>query len=325
MKKTLFWDLNVIKRRHLNKPLGLRYKKEFFSKGERQMKIRIFFVLVMSVHVWAGNVQTIIAPEEEKLVKAVEEKNVEEMLKAEAGSDFKRKHYPSVLHWAIQSGKLEVVKMVLEKIKAQGSFVDCARYKVDGPVLLATIQHENSVRAVTWSPDGKNVCTECENKTVLIWNAAEKKVIGKIQPGVGFSTAAWSPDGSNICTRSRATVQVWNVREKKVIGTIQHRDEIFAVSWSPDGSNICTGSYDYTAQVWNVVEKRVIGTIEHKGKKIATDHSISSVAWGPDGTNICLVSHDKIAQIWNVAEKKVIGIIQHGSCITAVAWRPRWK
>ena len=95
------------------------------------------------------------------------------------------------------------------------------------------ISRKGWVRAVVWSPDGKNVCTESDD-IVQVWNLAEKRVKGAIHHQ--GEAVAWSPDGKNLCTGSfNHTAEVWNVAEKKIIGTIQHRSGIRTISWSPDG------------------------------------------------------------------------------------------
>ena len=280
---------------------------------------KLFMTFLIGIEVQAGNAYIKIAPEEEKLVKAVETKNyssVDEMVNAEVKEDFKEKRDASVLHWAIASRRWEVVKIVLEKLKAKQRFVECASYRINVPVVIATIQHKGGIDAVAWSPDGRNICTGSHDHSAQVWDVVEKKTAGTIQHKGWILAVAWSPDGSKICTGSRDyTAQVWDVLEKKVIGTIQHTASVVAVAWSPDGTKISTGSDDKTVQVWDVLEKKVIETIKD-------NDLVTAVAWSPDGSKICIGDSGYTAQIWDLVEKKIIGTIFHKSRVVKVAWSP---
>ena len=73
--------------------------------------------------------------------------------------------------------------------------------------------HTHDVRSVTFSPDGKYICSGSYDETVRLWNV---------------------DTGENIRTLNG------------------HTHWVRSVSFSPDGKYICSGSDDNTVRLWNV-------------------------------------------------------------------------
>ena len=193
-------------------------------------------------------------------------------------------------------------------------FID--RYRFKEPRLIATIQHKNGVRAVTWSPDGSKVATASNDYTVQIWDVHNYKLIGCIKHDGYVNSVAWSPDGSKLATGSNDnTAQVWDLPNNKLISIIRHNGFVIAVVWSSDGSKLATASSDQTAQVWDIAKDYHITTIRHKDW-------VKAVAWSSDGSKLATASADCTAQIWDIANNKLISTIQHQILIYAVAWSP---
>ena len=95
--------------------------------------------------------------------------------------------------------------------------------------------HTDCVMSVSFSPDGKYICSGSDDKTVRLWNV---------------------DTGKHVRTLNGHTNNVWSV------------------SFSPDGKYICSGSFDKTVRLWNVgeiikKEEKIIEEkiIEEKEKK----------------------------------------------------------
>ena len=79
-------------------------------------------------------------------------------------------------------------------------------------IKLALHGHDDEVRGVAWSPDGRHLVTGSDDRTVRIWDAesgAEIIVVGA--HGKGVESVSWSPDGQRIVSASQdGTCRIWD-------------------------------------------------------------------------------------------------------------------
>ncbi|MEG3922248.1 WD40 repeat domain-containing protein, partial [Microcoleus sp. T3_A4] len=186
------------------------------------------------------------------------------------------------------------------------------------------LQHQSGVNSVAFSPDGTQIVSSSEDKTLRLWDAKTLKPIGK--PLLGHQgwvlSVAFSPDGTQIVSSSSdKTLRLWDAKTLKPIGQplLGHQSEVYSVAFSPEGTQIVSGSDDKTLRLWDAKTLKPIGKplLGHQGW-------VSSVAFSPDGTQIVSGSNDKTLRLWDAKTLKPIGkpLLGHQSSVSSVAFSP---
>ena len=83
-----------------------------------------------------------------------------------------------------------------------------------GKTLLTYTENTNSVYAVAWSPDGKEIASGGDDAVIRVWDAS-----------TGHTTVVYE----------------------------KHKDIVWKIAWSPDGKKIASASQDGTARVWQAL------------------------------------------------------------------------
>ena len=128
--------------------------------------------------------------------------------------------------------------------------------------------HQDFVRALTFSPDGRRLASASMDKSVKVWNLSEGKESLALKPeGFAFyadgewvtapirlpaTAAAFSADGKSLATAGAdRIVRVWDAKtgtlKKELKG---HRGAVTAVAFFPDGRRLISSSLDHTIRAW---------------------------------------------------------------------------
>ena len=80
------------------------------------------------------------------------------------------------LYSAIHTRNLDLIRYIIKKN------INKKDYLKNNFVLIATINHKDSVIAVAWSPDGTNIATASHDNTAQVWDLNQAKSIATIKP-----------------------------------------------------------------------------------------------------------------------------------------------
>ncbi|KAG6889641.1 hypothetical protein C0995_015756 [Termitomyces sp. Mi166 len=211
---------------------------------------------------------------------------------------------------------------------AHASVVCCVKFSPDGRYLATgtnrTVQvydvktgvkirvlqvdgkdHDNYIRSVCFSRDGKLLATGADDKQIRIWDITTKYIHhifigheGKVH------SVEFSRDGHFIVSGSEdKTVRIWNMHDKssKVYSnndTLSQNDdvaEVASVAISPNGQFVASGSVDAGVRIWDVATGALLKCF--KGHM----DSVYSVAFTPDERGLVSGSLDKRLKYWDIS------------------------
>ena len=111
--------------------------------------------------------------------------------------------------------------------------------------MLNNLIENGRVRSVAWGPDGKNIASGSNDKTIKVWNAQTGQCVSTLTVGSPVYSVAFSPDGTKLASGSfDKTVRIWSVGSA---GTFEcesaltgHRYTLFLCFGTNNFPNRCT-------------------------------------------------------------------------------------
>ncbi|MER6026430.1 AAA family ATPase [Streptomyces sp. NPDC001851] len=183
---------------------------------------------------------------------------------------------------------------------------------VNAPLATPLSGHTGAVYLTSFSPDGKTLATASYDRTVRLWNVADRshpKPLGRPLTGhtSWVSSAVFSPDGHTLASAGDdGTIRLWNVTDParpKALGKplAGHRGTIYLVAFSPDGRTLASAGEDHTVRLWNVADPRRPGAL---GALRGHSAAVRSVAFSPDGHTLAAGGDDDTILLWNTADPR---------------------
>ncbi|MHA1945495.1 MAG: WD40 domain-containing protein [Candidatus Hodarchaeales archaeon] len=170
-----------------------------------------------------------------------------------------------------------------------------------GSVLYNISKHENIVRSVSFSPDGRVIASGSMDETIRLWNVTTGNEVHLSSPQgkVGYVySVAFSPDGSILASsHGDGTVKLWSTTNGELVHTMSHSPNVrvTSVNFSPNGAILASGSADETLKLWDITS----GT-EIEQPMIRHANGVNSVIFSPDGTVLASCGADNVIRLWSV-------------------------
>jgi WD40 repeat protein len=202
-----------------------------------------------------------------------------------------------------------------------------ARAVESGPQLvLDTGGHLAKITDIAFTPDGRQLVSASDDKTVRVWDLQAGKTVrvirGQIGPGQEgkIYTMALSPDGrwlavggylgriegrDNMAGDDVYKIRLYDFATGKLEGLLAgHRNVVFRLAFSPDGRKLISSGGDNAAIVWDVAERRLLHRLSgHTG-------SIRAAGFTADGRHAITGSSDTTLRLWNVADGSLVAAME---------------
>jgi len=161
--------------------------------------------------------------------------------------------------------------------------------------LLVFSQHHQTVRSLTWSPDGKMLASGADDAQLLAWDLNGTVHVQKQQAGA-VRAVAWSPDGRKLAVGAANLVMFLNPLTGNALAQPKqkHTAAVTTLAWSPRQSlQVVSGGLDKQAIVWNATD--------YMPQTIFIKHTsaIESASWAADGQTVATSSHGGVVRVWN--------------------------
>jgi len=185
---------------------------------------------------------------------------------------------------------------------------------------------QESIYALTFSPDGGWLVTSGQNSKIRIWDMSNRKVMHTIN--YGTRAVAFSPDGKWLAFGSSTevfydgdtSIKLLEIASGKVLRLIGHTESVNAIAFSPDSRQLASGGDDDTIRLWEVATGREIKAIS------SFKDNVQTVAFSPDGRWLACGNRDSTFKLFEMAAEREISLSGQIGGINALALSPdrRW-
>ena len=220
----------------------------------------------------------------------------------------------------LRDGKERTVNVTLSRRPAEQTTQVIA--DTDIPILqLDSGAHMALIKGIAFTPDGKQLVSASDDKTIRVWDWQSGKTLRIIRGHVGLShegkyfSMALSPDGRWIaaggwlhkeCAGRCGEIRLFEFSTGKLVSLLKgHAGVVSGLAFSRNGKLLMSGSglQDLTAIIWDVDNRKLLQQLRGH-----TDQ-IYALGFSPDNERAYSGSYDKTVKIWSVRDGKEIATL----------------
>ena len=185
---------------------------------------------------------------------------------------------------------------------------------------LGTVRfrQDRTIKRITYSPDGKFVVTDLEEKALQVWDAHDGRTLRHLDVGIeNIHDFSFAPDGKTIAavgfqfepekrfTVHRVTLVDFASGRQLAKGEWDEQGDVWRLSFSPDGKTVATSS-DGGFRLWNSATGEQLLEVPLKGE------NLRSICFSPDpASHLLAFTDDGAVCLWDQASKKEVRRLRH--------------
>ena len=194
---------------------------------------------------------------------------------------------------------------------------------------LDTGGHMAVIRTIAFTPDGRQLVSASDDKTIRVWDVVSGKTVRVLRGDVAPSDAgkvfamALSPDGKWLAAggwmktpnQSDHHIRLYDFSSGRLVALLTgHGDIVNHLAFSSDSRYLISCSDDNTAIVWDVAARKAQTTLKgHRGH-------INGVGFMPDGKRAVTASYDHDLRVWSTEDGALLKILRgHRNRVFSVA------
>jgi len=222
---------------------------------------------------------------------------------------------------AVDNDKLDLNSNTRDSIIEREEKTVSLEFQVDDSEIYS-IEYENGIFCMKWSPDGQYLAVGCADGGVRILRGSDGKLAYRLKTSgnMPVTSMQWKPSLSNVgsssclmTASSSGCIDIWHVQSSKCVYSINEEDnQIFAFAISPiptrgnDGFKFATAGKDKIIRIYDDETKKLCTTLE-KGflaNHVGHSNRIFALKWKPDDPNILMSGGwDNCVLLWDLRSK----------------------
>ena len=125
--------------------------------------------------------------------------------------------------------------------------------------------HSNDVNTLAFSPNGSQLASGSDDRTVRLWNLKSRKTVRSFKGRGVIWNVAWSPDGALLASTELPTIRIWDAASGKQLASLEgHSTTVQDAFFSPDGRLFASGAEHRDIRLWRCDTWACSATIAHR-------------------------------------------------------------